>query len=168
MNKPFDETETDAPATPEEQAQAEALAHELERAGSSAASSEHDSAALLRQAHGNTTALEERALAYVLPALQARRKTRRWLIVPAILIPATAGLLLLVLPTMARFAPAPTLSQPPLGLTGAPSVYANPAPSSALLQAQASAARGDRQAFAALDAQMRHYRAEFYRSLEGR
>jgi hypothetical protein len=165
MNKPFDETELDVPATPEEQAQAEALAHALENSGAGAASDEFETATLLRQAHADTTSLEKSALAQVLPALQGRRKAKRWWIVPAILVPATAGLLLLVLPMGARFALAPTLSgQAPK----VPRGHASPAPSSVLLHAQASAARGNRQAFAILDAQMRRYRAEFYRSLEGR
>src|SRR4051812_38507147 len=140
-------------ATPQERAQAEALAHALER-GAARDAGPVDAvapAALLRAAARPTIdpARLETAAARGRAALGARRRSRlRWLL-PALLAPsAAAAVALFLVASPARRAPSPPL----------------PLPSPALLQAQARAARG-RPDLSALDAQMHDYRAAYYAAL---
>jgi len=161
MKEPFDENEADAPATPEELAQAEALALGLEGRGAGPAS-ELETVALLRQARG---AEVPDVRAQVVPALAARRP-RRWWLLPTVLVPATAALVMMGAVTMRAREPATmTKGGPSPSLVPAPTP---PLPTVALLQAQAKAAQGDRRALAALASEMRRYRSAFYRSAGGR
>jgi hypothetical protein len=157
--------------TAEEQAEAEALARALERgdaappadgagARAPAPADAVATAALLRHAARAPGAAADRqarlsaAAARVRLPAAARPRPRRWRLawlVPAALVPALAAMFLLT----ARTRQAPTL--------GARDVVL-PAPDVALLQAQARAARGG-EGLAALDRQMRGYRARFYERL---
>jgi hypothetical protein len=156
--------ETEPEPTPEERAAAEALARALEPARPGEAPPEAPApeealgaAALLR--HGRALGAPERlaaAAARVLPAVDARRPRRRrwpWL-VSTLLVPAAAALLLFAVPTLRRAAPG----------AGARPLPAPPAP---LLEAQARAARGQHD-LAALEREMRAYRAAFYDALATR
>jgi hypothetical protein len=149
MSKTFDDP--DLPATPEELAQAEALARSLDRGGGGG-SPELDTAALLRQARGTEVpdVIDE-----VLPVLKTRRQ-RRWWLWPAMLVPAAAGLFAVGTGLLTYRAAQPT--------AGRDALFPRPAalPSSALLAAQSRAASGDRASLAALEAEMRRYRAKFY------
>jgi hypothetical protein len=155
MSKTFDDP--DLPATAEELAEAEALSQALEK-GNADTSSELETAALLRQAHGVEI---PDVLDRVLPGLAARRR-RRWWLWPAVLVPAAAGLLMMAGGlSYRRFA----VSSP-----GAESLLPprTPWPSAGLLAAQSHAASGDRTALAALEAEMRLYRADAYRERKRR
>jgi hypothetical protein len=168
MSKPFDESEVDAPVTPEEQAQAEALAQALEGQGVGP-DPEFEIAALLRQARGAET---PDVRAQVLPTLAARRP-RRWpWLVAGLAVPATAVVLMIATTTMRMESSAPRgvpASATPAGVMARGAVGARvperpaPPPTAAVLQVQAKAARGDRQALAALESEMRGYRSDFYR-----
>jgi hypothetical protein len=160
MKQPFDERDADAPATPEELEQADALARALEGHGKGPGP-ELETAALLRQARGGEI---PDVRAQVLPALTGRRPRRLWLW-PALLIPMAAAVLLLGTATFSLRAPAPVhVRAVVVRVPAAPA----PPPTSSLLAAQAKAARGDRQALAALEDEMRRYRAAFYRGPEAR
>lgn len=169
MTKSFDETEVDAPATSEEQAQAETLACALEGRGAGPAP-ELETVALLRQARVAET---PDVRAQVLPALAARRPRRRWLWLAAgMAVPATVVILIVGAASMRleRVAyKAVPVSVPAIGarrVAEAPvPVRPGPPPTAALLQAQAKAARGDRRALAALESEMHSYRSDFCRLL---
>src|SRR5512145_2811118 len=103
MKVPNPSIEPDTPPTPEEQGQAEALARALETDEQPAALVDMlETAALLRQAHEGRGTDANRALERALPALAARRKPRRWWLLPAILVPATAVIALGILPMQSR------------------------------------------------------------------
>jgi len=142
--------------TPEELREAEALARALDGAAPESAPPPEalEVAALLRHAHGDGQLDPARAqeLAARLRA-NVRPPRRRWLWLLAPLVVGTAALVLLL--------PAP---RPQL-----PQLTALPAPSAALLAAQAEAARGRGQ-LSGLDAQMRTYRRQLFERLraEGR
>ena len=92
------------------------------------------------------------AASRALPAVDARRRRRKWLIpglaAPGLAVAAALFLVLAKTPPGARHAPLP------------------PSPSVALLQAQARAARAGADAdLAALDRQMRAYRTAYFAAL---
>jgi hypothetical protein len=149
MSKTFDDP--DLPATAEELAQAEALARSLDGAGRGT-SPELETAALLRQARG---AEVPDVIDEVLPVLKTRRQ-RRWWLLPAMLVPAAAGLLVVGMGRLSYRASAPR--------AGRDSCFPQRAPraSAELLAAQSRAASGDRASLAALEAEMRRYRPKFY------
>jgi hypothetical protein len=142
-------------ATAEEVAQAEALARALEEDGRRVEGADDvlETAAFLRHVRtvqtgaaqpGVVAAPDGRTLA----AVDARHPRLRWRwLVPALLVPAAAGVLLLGSMEW-RAVPEAPLPAPPL----------------ALLQAQAKAAQG-RADLAALDRLMRDYRASVYAAL---
>jgi hypothetical protein len=159
-----EQDDDDLAATPEELAEAEALARALARGGAADATGPAapedalPAAALLRAAArpgldpARLEAAGARARAGVdarRGALDARRATRRRWALSALLVPAAAAaaMTLVARPRLSRVAP------PPL-----------PRPSAALLEAQARAARG-RPDLQALDAEMRDYRAAYYAAL---
>ena len=157
------------PPTPEEIAEAEALARALEAKGSPDAASAAApadalaAATLLRraraaqeaeaQAAGRIAAAEAR----VIPAVAGRRpKRRRWSwLAPALFLPAAAAVLLMFVVRR------PSTSG---GYTAAGPL---PAPPVALLEAQARAAGGGTD-LAALDQRMRDYRERVYAALAAR
>jgi hypothetical protein len=147
MSKTFDDP--DRPVSGEELAQAEALAKALEH-GRASTSPELETASLLYQARG---AEVSDILDQVLPAPSQRRR-RRWWLLPAVLVPAAAGLLLMsggLLSYRSAERSAESLLPPRA-----------PWPSAELLAAQSRAASGDRAALAALEAEMRLYRANAF------
>lgn len=155
-------SDEELPPTAEELAEAEALARALEPGAPRGEAAPEDvlaAAALLRRAHdGESTqrrATEDRRIAggvaRALAALEARRPARprrRWLALPALLVPAAAAAVLLVVSRRG----------------GAPSVPPVPAPPLALIEAQARAASG-RADLAMLDREMRAYRETIYVAL---
>jgi hypothetical protein len=162
------DADLEAEPSPEERAEAEALARALEAGEAIAAPLPDDAlgaAALLRHARrtqdGNEparagariAAAEARALA----AVDGRRPRRRWWLLPALLVPAgaAAGLIATV-----------TLTTRPAEVASAvsPAGTAIPKPPTTLLEAQANAAHagGD---LSALDRQMRDYRRAYYAAL---
>ncbi len=153
MKTPYDEIDPDAPPSAEEQAAASALARALEQGASAlppqppSVADALDTAALLRQ----TRAGQLPPLDAALPVPAPRK--RRWWIWPALAVPAAAVLLIMLTVPMAAKHSAPVTaavvtpaSRPPLPL----------------LRAQAEVARGNREALAALDAEMQRYRATFF------
>jgi hypothetical protein len=152
MSNTFDNP--DLPATAEELAQAEALAKALDGTRADLGP-ELETASLLRQAHG--THIPD-VLDQVLPTLRARPR-RRWWLLPVLLVPATVGLLV-VGATMVSHRPVPQS----IGQNCIPAQAG--LPSAELLAAQANAARGDRAALAALEAEMRRSRPRIYRVRE--
>jgi hypothetical protein len=147
MSEPDDELE----ATAEERAEAEALARALERGGAKDAGPADAVAAsaMLRAAArpAPDAAALEVAAARGRAALAGRRPRRRRWLLPVLAPTLAAAAVVLV----ARL----TLQGPPHRL---------PEPSTALLEAQARAARG-RADLTALDAQMGEYRAAYYAAL---
>jgi hypothetical protein len=167
MKTPNDVFEPDARVTPEEQAQALALARALEKGGGqdeslvkAALAESLETAALLRQSQQGKLPEPSHVMDAVLPALQARRKPRRWWLWPAILLPATTVALVIVAVPMQMRSSAPAPVAVPTVITLQPTVE--------LLKAQADLARGDRKALAALDKEMRRYRESFYSALGAR
>lgn len=152
MSKTFDDP--DLPATAEELAEAEALAQTLEKRNAGTGP-ELETAALLRQARGvEVPEVLERVLSAVTP-----RRRRRWWLLPALLAPVAAGLLMMASGlSVRRFAP-----PEPGQLNFYPRREAQtPPPSAELLRAQSHAASGERDALAALEAEMRVYRAQAF------
>ncbi len=166
--------------TPEEMAEAAALGRALETSATTGAGAGNgappapapllEAAALLRHAAPERLAAAtqesqrhlDAALARILPVVDARRARprRRWFwLAPATLLPAAAAALLLFT-LNPRSSPAPQA----ISISARPAL---PAPSLALLRAQADATRGG-PALAELDRQMRDYRATFYRTLVDR
>ena len=146
--------------TPEEMAEATALAAALEgrASGGTAPEDALATAGVLRHARtagasALTPARLEQLAARVRPAVDRRRPRRRWWLwlTPAALVPAAAMAVVFV-STRSAVPPLPT---------------ALPDPPVALIEAQGRAARGG-STLAALDAQMRDYRAAFYAALAGR
>ena len=145
----------------EEIAEAEALARALEKDPTARAPEDAlAAAALLRRAH-DARSDERRAgeaqrlaagAARAFGALDARRPRRRWRwLVPALVVPAAAAVVLFAA----------------VRRTTAPAAPAVPAPPVALLEAQAQAAAG-RADLAALDRDMRVYRQTLYAALAAR
>jgi hypothetical protein len=161
--------EDEAP-TPDEEREAAALARALEPSGGAEEAAPPDAlaaAALLRYAHGGggldpsrgrtlAAGLGAELAARVAPTAPPRRWwSRRWLWVAGPLAGAAAMASVLVVGTARyRAASAPERATPP-------------APSVALLEAQAAAARGDARAWAALDREMRAYRRDLFAQLAG-
>jgi hypothetical protein len=141
--------------TPEELREAEALARALEGDKSAAPPPDVSAAAgLLRYARGNDLP-PDRAEAIRGPlgktVVPSQRRPRWWLwLLPPLAAATTAGVLLSPL-------------RRPSSLSTSPAT-----PSSALLAAQAAAARGDSQALDALDQHMRAYRQSMLRQLTRR
>jgi hypothetical protein len=146
MSTIFDDP--DRPISAEELTEAAALARALEH-GREGTSPELEGASLLR--HARRAEVPD-VLDRLLPTLPYRRR-RRWWLLPAVLVPLAAGLLMMGVGLRSyRFAeptPGAESLQPPRALW----------PSAELLAAQSRAARGDRAALAALEAEMRLYRA---------
>jgi hypothetical protein len=148
------ERDDELEATAAERAEAEALARALERDGAKDAGPEDavSAAALLRAAAApGPDARIDRAGSRARAAVDARRPRRRWLLL-ALLAPAAAAAAVALL-----FRSSPEYS-------ARLSSRGMPAPSAALLEAQARAARG-RPDLAALDAEMRGFRAAYYAAL---
>jgi len=169
-----DDIADEPPPTAQERAEAEELARALEPGaptgtpGTPAAAAPEDAlaaAALLRQARraqAPEAAARERdrlaaAGARALPVTAARAPRRRRWLWPALVAPAFAVAAAMLLFVQAR-GPARRVALRGLTLP--------PAPPVALLQAQARAVRG-RADLAALDRQMRDYRAAYYAALAG-
>jgi hypothetical protein len=160
--KPEDEEPSQEPSE-EELREAAALAHALEPdAGDREAPADAlEAAALLRHARAPIAvppAHEPLATAQAAQALDARRtRTRRraarW-IATSLVVPGLAAAWLMVSTTARRSAP--------------PAATALPAPSPALLAAQAEAARGGGAALARLDLEMRAYRRAYHDGLRRR
>ena len=158
MSKIIDDP--DQPATAEELAEAEALAQALEK-GSAGTGSELEAAALLRQARGVEI---PDVLDRVLPTLAVRR-WRRWWLLPALLAPAAAGLLMMAGGLSLRRSAPPVSDQYD---SHRPRAAQPPPPSAELLRAQSRAAGGERNALAALEAEMRAYRAQAFQERKRR
>jgi hypothetical protein len=145
--------------TPEELREAEALARALDGAPSDAAPPPEalETAALLRHGGGELDPARAQALAAKLRAeVRPRPRRRLW----PVLVPLALGVaVLVILPSalLLRSRQLPPSAVSPAGL---------PAPTAALLAAQAEAARGHEQALGALDAQMRSYRRALFARLQ--
>lgn len=147
----------DDPSTPEEQREAEALARALAGQASESAPPPDalEAAALLRYAHrGELDPGRAAALGAGVRAGLARRPRRSWWL--WVVAPLGTGLAMMTLfgVNMSRRVP-PLPALPPL-----------PAPTAALLETQAAAARGRGEALGDLDAQMRSYRRELFARLQ--
>jgi len=171
-------TDDDDLPTAEELAEAEALARALEPpasgqtaappasgGGTPAPADALATAALLRYARdtargeapgrARVAAAADRVRPGLDARLDARPRRRRWLMSAALAAPAAAAIALAYLTVRSTDERA---AAPPPSL---------PAPTVGLLERQARAARG-REGLAALDAQMREYRAAFYAELAAR
>jgi len=151
----------DEEPTPEELREAEALARALDGAPSEAAPPPEalETAALLRHGGGELDPARAQALAAKLRAEVRPRPRRRWW---PVLVPLALGVAVMVILPSALLLRSRQL--PPSIVSSA----GLPAPTAALLTAQAEAARGRERALGALDAQMRSYRRALFARLQER
>jgi hypothetical protein len=157
-NDTNDATGGDEP-TPAEAREAEALRRALagERPESEPPQEALETAALLRYARsaGHLDPARREDLRGRLRSALPGRRRRRWLWALAPLPVVAAAAVLMTVPLSSRQSAAP-VSVAPSPPPSPPSPL--PLPSPSLLEAQAAAARGDRQALATLDLEMRAYR----------
>jgi len=139
---------SDDEPTPEEKREAEALARALEGQASDGPAPPEvmETAAHMRYVQSGGALAPERAaaLAATLKSAPRARPGRAWLVGGIAGLAAATALVIMVPLTMRRSQPAARA----------------PRPSLSLLRAQANATRGGVQALAALDAEMRAYRAQ--------